>query len=68
MGAVDVYTAAMLSKGQAWKLDAVALDVMNFTAGAWKDPNSVPTLEQTKRYNTRFSGLRYSIDISRSSS
>ena len=68
MVAVDVYNAAKLSKGQAWKIDAVALEIMNFTAGVWNDPNSVPTFEQTQLYESNSNGLRYTINISRSSS
>ena len=69
VGAVDVYNAAKLSKGQAWKIDAVELEIMNFTAGAWKDPNSVPTFEQTQTqpFESNSHGLLYSINISRTS-
>jgi hypothetical protein len=65
--AVDIYSSASLSQGQAWQIDGVKLEVINFTVAQTGYKDDVPTFEQAELYHLNNKGVRFTISISRTS-
>jgi len=62
-----VYNSVKLSQGQAWQIDSLKLDVMNYTTAGGGNKDKIPTFEQAQPYNLNIKGARFTVAISRTS-
>jgi hypothetical protein len=60
-------TAAVINQAQAWRIDGVKLEVLNFTTAGTQKIDIMPTFEEAQRYRMNTKGVRFSILISRTS-
>lgn len=65
--AVDFYSSAKLSQGQAWQIDSIELEAIKLAVELNGHTDSHPTFEQVQLGHMQAEGVQFTINISRTS-